>query len=82
MNMRLCEFYQDSRYETAISDFQLLSSDFFVIRLIVIPQNTRVNFASLSDQNLLIFKGKRMYGRHIGSVISKSEFIFVLSKVE
>ena len=36
MNMELCEFYQNIRLETAISDFRSLKFR-FVIKFVVIP---------------------------------------------
>ena len=47
----------------------------FLIKYVVTPR-----VVSLPNENLLIFTEKRIYGRHIGSVILKSEFRNVFSE--
>ena len=70
INMGLCEFFQNIGYETAISDFQSLSLR-FVIKFVVIPQTLEFHVVfTFTRPKFLIFTGKRIYGRHIGSVIS------------
>ena len=81
MNMGLWEFHKKIRYETAMSDFQLLSLDYNQICSNF--SNTRVIIIKfIRPESLVIFTGKRIYGHHIAFAISKSNFATVFNDLK